>query len=627
MHAVRSQEFGRLPARKLMVLSTMMYRPTRFAVVTLLAGTASAQLNLEWTSTLATGTGLSNGLVATVVDAAGVTYVTGVTGPSSNRDIVTAAFGSGGTLLWSSTFDGPVAWHDQAGDITLGPGGRVFVTGSTPDPLKFANVVVLEYDGGSGALLNTIQYTSGPYTSEAGGSIVVGAQGAMFVGGGTVGDGSDVQVLKFDAAGQLAWRQTWDGPAWGPYSQDTVKQVALDPSGDLLVLVHGVMNSNQPDYVVVKYAATTGAVLWETTWGVTGGDYPREMVVDAAGDVFVTGTTLQTGEHVGTIKLRGSDGQLLWQAVDVAGAEDRPAGLALDGAGDVYVTASSDSDGNLSNNNNDFFTVKRDSQTGALAWTHFYGDPCKNCADNPTDVIVDSAGNVFVTGRTKSAPYTGDAITFVLDAATGIELSRTLVPPTTSPFPVPGFLALDGTENLYNVGGSTNATTGLSEIAVTKYTSLTLGAGASRYCVAKVNSLGCTPQISSSGFPSASQAQAFDVRVDLVRNQKPGLYLYKVGGAQANLPFQGGTLCVGPTGIRRTPVLTSGGNPTPGNDCSGAFALDFNAFAVGAAGGNPDPGLAVPGNTYRTQAWGRDQGFPAPNNTTLSDALEVTIGG
>ena len=146
------------------------------------------------------------------------------------------------------------------------------------------------------------------------------------------------------------------------------------------------------------------------------------------------------------------------------------------------------------------------------------------------------------------------------------------------------------------------------------------------YCAAKTNSLGCDPAISATGCASASSAGPFDVVVDSVRNQKSGLFFYTVGGSQAATPFQGGTLCVGPAGIRRTPVQSAGGNPSPADDCSGTYALDFNAFAAGAAGGNPDPGLAVPGSTYQVQAWGRDQGFPAPNNTTLSDALDVTVG-
>ena len=146
------------------------------------------------------------------------------------------------------------------------------------------------------------------------------------------------------------------------------------------------------------------------------------------------------------------------------------------------------------------------------------------------------------------------------------------------------------------------------------------------YCTAKTNSLGCIPAISGTGVPSASAGSGFTVGCTQVRNIKPGLLFYKVNGAQASLTFQCGTLCVGPSGIKRSPAQVAGGNPPPANDCSGTYSLDMNAFAVGALGGNPDPGLQVAGNTVQAQWWGRDQGFPAPCNTTLSDALEYTIG-
>ena len=148
----------------------------------------------------------------------------------------------------------------------------------------------------------------------------------------------------------------------------------------------------------------------------------------------------------------------------------------------------------------------------------------------------------------------------------------------------------------------------------------------SAYCTAKVNSLGCTPAISAVGVPSASNAWSFDVHAAQVLNQTAGLYFYKVASSNVAIPFQGGTLCVGPTGIRRTPVVNSGGNPSPVHDCSGTYTLDMNAFAHGQLGGNPDPALLAVGNIYRIQAWGRDQGFAPPNNTSLSNALQVPIG-
>jgi hypothetical protein len=143
------------------------------------------------------------------------------------------------------------------------------------------------------------------------------------------------------------------------------------------------------------------------------------------------------------------------------------------------------------------------------------------------------------------------------------------------------------------------------------------------YCTAKTNSLSCTPTISGVGTPSATLASGFVISASNVVNNKPGLIIYSNQGQAAN-PFVGGFLCMnGP--IRRTIPLNSFGNPPP-NDCSGAYTIDMNSFARGLLGGLPAAYLSTAGMVVGAQAWGRDNGFAPPNNATLSDAVEFTIG-
>ncbi len=138
------------------------------------------------------------------------------------------------------------------------------------------------------------------------------------------------------------------------------------------------------------------------------------------------------------------------------------------------------------------------------------------------------------------------------------------------------------------------------------------------YCTAKTNSLGCVPAIGWFGEPSATRVEGFQITASELRNNKPGLLLFSRAGRAAT-PFGGGVLCLAQR-IKRTAIQTAGGRPT-GNNCSGGLSVDFNTVIASGI----DVGL-IAGATVQAQYWGRDQGFAAPNNITLTDALEFVIG-
>lgn len=409
------------------VLRAPIYLALAFACST---SVGKAELEPEWIAELRAGSAFGAGLIDIALDPSGVSCATGVTGVDGNQDILTAAFSPEGALLWSRVYGGPGGQNEQPASIALGPGGVVYVAGYTLWPGQYSSVLLLEYAAATGELLDAIQFSIARLNSESAKSVVVDAQGNVFVGG--VADvgylDRDALIVAFDAAGEVRWQVTWDAPAV-PHDFDIVQQLQFDPNGDLLALIRAGP-SDQSDYAVVKIDPGDGSTIWEAIWDGGGEDRPIDMAIDGAGDVFVTGWLFDPVHRIGTIELSGVDGQLVWQAYDVAGVAASASAIALDGQGGVYVTGYSDP--GVYYSSGDIYTFKRKTGDGALAWSHLYGSACNGCSDVPSDVAVDPFGHVFVGAKTSSPPYSGDLMTLVLDAATGVEIERGIVSCTST---------------------------------------------------------------------------------------------------------------------------------------------------------------------------------------------------
>jgi outer membrane protein assembly factor BamB len=176
-------------------------------------------------------------------------------------------------------------------------------------------------------------------------------------------------------------------------------KVATDAAGNVYTL--GQVRSgryNASSFLITKYSPA-GQQLWQVNYsmGQFNGSTPADLAVDAAGNVYVTGTSeyftyygSQNFDYT-TIKY-STAGNQVWvsrydfpQSIYQPTSSDAASAIAVDGAGNVYVTGSS---------NGDYATVKYNA-AGQQQWASRYTSTGSSAA---TDVAVDPAGNVAVTG-------------------------------------------------------------------------------------------------------------------------------------------------------------------------------------------------------------------------------------
>lgn len=198
-----------------------------------------------------------------------------------------------------------------------------------------------------------------------------------------------------------AWVRRYDGPA---HAYEYARAIAVDGAGNVYVTGNTANNENWPydyDYLTIKYNPD-GDTVWVRTYAGPGApenndDYALAVAADDAGNAYVTGHSPGSGtsDDVVTIKYY-PDGDTAWvrryngpgNDVDVANA------IAVDGMGNVYVTGNTYSPAT----SDDYLTIKYDPN-GNMLWLTTYNGPPGDGGDYANALALDTAGNVYVTGR------------------------------------------------------------------------------------------------------------------------------------------------------------------------------------------------------------------------------------
>ena len=341
------------------------------------------------------------------VDRDGNVLVSGQAYSGANYDYYTAKYaGVTGALLWEKTYSGAANRDDEVKAMAVDVAGNVIVVGQAGGILggTRGNFHMIKYAAADGAVL---WERSGD--SYVGMRIAVDQNGDAVVTGPTdLGTAPDYMTAKYaGATGALLWSRRYDGPA---RAYDQPHALGLDASGNAIVTGQSFSREGEFDYYTAKYAAANGALLWERRFdGPGGSDWAYQLAVDARGDVLVTGESWgnETRADTHTLKYSGVDGTTLWQNRyhRPPAGYDVPLAIGVDGQGNVAVTGGSSVLGPGFMDAFDMFVIEYASASGATLWQQSYNGPFEKY-DAANAAVIDSAGNVIVTGTSAGTVYT-----------------------------------------------------------------------------------------------------------------------------------------------------------------------------------------------------------------------------
>lgn len=402
-------------------------------------------------------------------------------------DIFILKLNASGDFVWAKNIGG--SGEDQGLSVTLDASGNLYATGS------FSSTVDFDPDAGINNLISTgstdifilkldasgnftwAKKIGGP-TVDAGYSITVDASGNIYSTGSYSGTSApvgtpgpvdfdpgpgtfelvstkgtpDIFILKLDAAGNFVWAK-----GFGNLGSDYGSSVKADATGNVYTtgtfsgsMVFNTSSGNlvltsagATDIFVIKYNSS-GVFAWAKNMGSTGAEMGTSMALDAAGNVYTTGSFSGTADFdpdAATSNLISAGGtDLFISKLDADGnfvsakriggtGNDQGNAITLDVSKNIYATGYFNSTVDFdpgaatsdltSAGSGDIFILKLDA-TGDFAIAKSMGGAGD---DIGYSLAIGNSGNLFSTGTYNgTADFDPGAATFNLTSTGGADL-------------------------------------------------------------------------------------------------------------------------------------------------------------------------------------------------------------
>jgi len=424
------------------------------------------------------------------IDKSSNTYVTGyafstsnlatagafqVIDSASNVNAFIAKFSPDGTsLIWGTYYGGQK--NTYAVSIALDNSDNVYITGRTDFPgcpvttgAWQSTFMQNGFGGGTEAYIakfntsgtNLLWATYYGHGTDLGWGIAVDASNNVYITGETQSTSLIATAGSFESAypGAGSWSPfvakfdpTGSSLVWGTYlgdasaSQDLGKDIAVDLTGNVYVCgkassFNGITspgcynhNWNGAMSFVLELNNTGSALLWGTYYGK---GYAQGIALDGNGNVYITGSTYDTGiiatpgayqttiggsypEAAYVAKFNpglSGNSQLVWGSYygGLAGASNQYTygnDIALDNCGNVYITGSTNDSSDIATpgtfldtlpqkNGSSSFVAKFNASGSSLLWGTYYGG-YGSWGDYSYGIVLNACNEVYIAGTTGS---------------------------------------------------------------------------------------------------------------------------------------------------------------------------------------------------------------------------------
>ena len=326
---------------------------------------------------------------AGAVDSGGNVAVTGLSAVGSgNQDYLTARYAAAdGTLLWLQRYNGPANGDDQSRAVAVDAAGNVLVTGNSWNGSNW-DIATLKYAAAGGTVLWEQRYNGPSNGQDYGTTIAVDSAGDVIVSGSSA---SDYYTAKYASAnGALLWERRYSR------GDDQVMSMTLDNQDNVIVTGFSSGSGVGYDFYTAKYAAVDGALIWDKHYNsVTNRDeFGGDVKVDAAGNVVVAGhaSNGSTSDYL-LAKYTAQDGTLLWEkrVPNQLGFLEGRTALAVDAQGNTVFTGLI----RHSDDSRETYTASYSSADGRIFWEH----RSPTTGNVPRPVVVNDDGDVITTGN------------------------------------------------------------------------------------------------------------------------------------------------------------------------------------------------------------------------------------